>query len=113
MTTRDKNLILNFIRQSAVGKPLKETREKILDMTGSVCDELDIINAEAIKSKVIELESLILNYEYLLEHTLMDGGALAQNILDECNLDNLPDNYWGGGIHRRLNFKEVKNLWQV
>lgn len=97
MTTRDKNLILNFIRQSAVGKPLKETREKILDMTGSVCDELDIINAEAIKSKVIELESLILNYEYLLEHTLMDSGALAQNILDEYNLDNLPDNYWGGG----------------
>ena len=107
MTTRDKNLILNFIRQSAVGKPLKETREKILDMTGSVCDELNIINAEAIKSKVIELESLILNYGYLLEHTLMDSGALAKNILDECNLDNLPDNYWGGGIHRGLIFKEV------
>lgn len=106
MTTRDKNLILNFIRLSAAGKPLREIREKILNMTGSICVELGAINAEAIKGKVIKLESLILNYEYLLEHTLMDSGALAQNILDECNLDNLPDNYWGG-IHRGLIFKEV------
>lgn len=96
MTTRDKNLILNFIRLSVAGKPLREIREKIFDMTGSMCVELGAINAEAIKGKVIKLESLILNYEYLLEHTLMDSGALAQNILDECNLDNLPDNYWGG-----------------
>lgn len=97
MTTKDKNLILNFIRLSAMGKPLREIREKILDTTGGVCDDLDLIDAKSIKNKVIELEDMILNYEFLLEHTLMDCGALTQNILDECNLDNLPDNYWGGG----------------
>lgn len=97
MTTRDKNLMLNFIRQSAVGKPISEMRDKIFNITKDLCDKLDAINQPDIKSKVTELEDLIFDFEYLLEHTYMDCGALTQSILDDAKLDNLPKDYWGGG----------------
>lgn len=93
MTTRDKNFILHFVRQSAAGQQIRKMRDEILKATSDICDDLDTNDTQKAKSKIIKLESLILNYEDVLEHTFIDSGALAQNILNDYDLNILPKEY--------------------
>lgn len=93
MTTRDKNFILNFVRQSAAGQQIRKLRDEFLNATSDICDNLDANDIKKAKGKIIKLESLILTYEDVLEHTFMDSGALAQNILNDYDLNILPKDY--------------------
>ncbi len=90
MSTREKNLLMYFLRESRTDKGCTAKYEKILSIIAELMCELEIKADSEENRKFLELEDNVTKLFQETKDTYFDFGANANEVIENCDLDWTP-----------------------
>ena len=90
MSTREKNLLMYFLRESRTDKGCTAKYEKILSIITELMNDLEVKADSSSNKKFLELESEITELFQETKDTYFDFGANANEVIENCDLDWTP-----------------------
>ena len=90
MSTREKNLLMYFLRESRTDKGCTAKYEKVLSIIAELMNDLEAKADSSSNKKILELESEITELFQVTKDTYFDFGANANEVIENRDLDWTP-----------------------